>query len=274
MAVGVISLATLFNQAIDCFEYVRIARNFERDYETAKLKLNSAQLRLSRWGESVDFKSMSREETSHVENNLRRIVNNFDDAERLSHRFSRSNRGVDEADNTSDRGGEASSIAVLLKKMHTLSLNRLRQETGPTTSPRKRAKWTIYSERQFKGLVTDISALITDLIELFPRARETQEKLCEFEIYEFTDSLRTLAKAIEGQDEHLTLALANMLNPTVSCLYASVHFHAELFLGEAYQHMAQHKQSSGNSGRKAIWCHKPNIRSAGHQGAMRVYYTS
>lgn len=46
-ALGVIGLLGLFSTAVDCFEYVRIAKTFERDFATSQLKLDSAWIRLS-----------------------------------------------------------------------------------------------------------------------------------------------------------------------------------------------------------------------------------
>ena len=53
LAVGVLAIAGLFNNAIDCFEYVQIGRNFGQGYQTGLLKLDGARLRLSRWGQAV-----------------------------------------------------------------------------------------------------------------------------------------------------------------------------------------------------------------------------
>jgi hypothetical protein len=37
-----------FNGAIQCFEYVQVARNFDQNFQTATLKLDIPKLRLSR----------------------------------------------------------------------------------------------------------------------------------------------------------------------------------------------------------------------------------
>lgn len=53
LAVGVVALAGLFNNAVDCFEYVQLGRSFCTNFQTSLLKLDNARLRLSRWGQSV-----------------------------------------------------------------------------------------------------------------------------------------------------------------------------------------------------------------------------
>ena len=50
LAVGVVALAGLFNNTVECFHYVQLGRAFEKDFKTAQLKLDACELRLSRWG--------------------------------------------------------------------------------------------------------------------------------------------------------------------------------------------------------------------------------
>jgi hypothetical protein len=52
---GSLSVAALFNNAVDCFEYIQLGRNFGTDYQTCQLRLDIARLRLSRWGTAVDI---------------------------------------------------------------------------------------------------------------------------------------------------------------------------------------------------------------------------
>ena len=55
LVVGVVALAGLFNNTVECFEFVQLGRTFEKDFQTSQLKLDSARLRLSRWGKSLDL---------------------------------------------------------------------------------------------------------------------------------------------------------------------------------------------------------------------------
>jgi hypothetical protein len=45
---AVLSVAALFNNCVDCFEYVQLGRHFGQDYERCELKVDIAQTRLSR----------------------------------------------------------------------------------------------------------------------------------------------------------------------------------------------------------------------------------
>jgi hypothetical protein len=53
LAVGVFALLGLFNNAVDCFNYVQAGRSLGASYVTCQIKLSNAQLRLTRWGEAV-----------------------------------------------------------------------------------------------------------------------------------------------------------------------------------------------------------------------------
>jgi Prion-inhibition and propagation len=46
-------LVDLFNNAIDWFEYIQLARNFGTTFQSSLLKLDIERLRLSRWGKAI-----------------------------------------------------------------------------------------------------------------------------------------------------------------------------------------------------------------------------
>ena len=48
-----LSVAALFNNCVDWFEYIQLGRHFARDYERCQLKVDIARSRLSRWGQVV-----------------------------------------------------------------------------------------------------------------------------------------------------------------------------------------------------------------------------
>jgi len=53
LAVGVTALAGLFSNAVECFEIVQLGRTFEKDFETAQIRLDICRLRVSRWGAAL-----------------------------------------------------------------------------------------------------------------------------------------------------------------------------------------------------------------------------
>ena len=50
---SVATVTTLFQTAVDCSEYIQLGKAFSSDLQTCYLRLDSIQLRLSRWGEAV-----------------------------------------------------------------------------------------------------------------------------------------------------------------------------------------------------------------------------
>ena len=53
LTVGVVALAGLFSNAIQCFEFIQLGRSFGKNFQISQLKLDNARLRLSRWGSSL-----------------------------------------------------------------------------------------------------------------------------------------------------------------------------------------------------------------------------
>ena len=50
LGIGIAGLAGAFTACIDCFEYIQLGRQFGQDYGKCLLKLDTAKLRMSRWG--------------------------------------------------------------------------------------------------------------------------------------------------------------------------------------------------------------------------------
>ncbi|XXH05608.1 hypothetical protein Hte_012040 [Hypoxylon texense] len=243
-AVGlVLNVTGLFNQILDCFETYYRGENFTDDYDVNHVRLTTAQLRLSRWGSSVDFGSLDDEKLKHVERSLNVILSSFERAEKLSDEFGktvpqpkRKSELEDELmDDFSDsnsnppvqspcRAREESGNPLLVKMKHIVRSRHKApiittgSSTNATGSGLKTLKWAVYSGKHMKDLVNDIVATTTELINLIPDAQESQAKLCENEVFELTETLRNLAKTIKDQDKDLFTQLAKMLSPVVNTL--------------------------------------------------------
>src|SRR3954452_10528420 len=57
LVVGAVSVAGLFTNCVDCFEYVQMGRNFGKNYQRSLLRVDVVKLRLSRWAEVVNNSS-------------------------------------------------------------------------------------------------------------------------------------------------------------------------------------------------------------------------
>ena len=73
LAIGIVGLAAVFNDALECFVYVQIGRAFGKDFQTAMIKLHNAELRLSRWGQGMGL------HTVNSEADAEKVVSKFDE---------------------------------------------------------------------------------------------------------------------------------------------------------------------------------------------------
>ncbi|KAL8924559.1 MAG: hypothetical protein Q9172_002643 [Xanthocarpia lactea] len=217
LAVGGLAIAGLFNNAIDCFEYVQIGRNFGQRYQIGLLKLDGARLRLSRWGQSVGLSGELEDEQSlpqafesahdlnKAEQMLGQILDLFADAESISAKF-KTRGGRAEQDLLTDLEPAALSLH---NKMRDLSIKRQNQ-----TPLRQKAKWALYEEKHYKRLIEDITSLVSDLTELFPAAEASQKQLCKAEVAEMgaKENLPMLGAVVKSQDKLLEEAIVEAVN--------------------------------------------------------------
>jgi small-conductance mechanosensitive channel len=222
LAVGVFAIAGLFNNAVDCFEFVQLGRNFETDFTTCILKLDDTKLQLSRWGQAVglsgDLRNTERlnrifgvEKTANlVAERLRHILRLFTDAENISHEFQsdkRSNRNT-----LQSCDGLDPAIRSLRDKLRNLSVGR--QNITPL---KRKAKWALYEEKHFRELVDDIKSTVDRLTDLFSSADSIQE-LCDQEAAEIVthETRQVLGSIVAEQDKLLEAAIDRMMDHEVS----------------------------------------------------------
>lgn len=218
-AIGVISLAALFDNAVNCFEYIQLGRAFGKNYQVSLLKLDNARLRLSRWGKAVGLgcdventRSLQSRiaapspEVKQAEAILGQIVDLFLVAEGVSNKFKTRVSSNDTKLVLYDEKKDMEPVPRLLhEQMRELSISR---QKG--TSFLKKAKWALYEEKQFKRLIEDITELVNALVELFPAAQATQKQLCEIEVQTIgtAQSLPVLKEVVAGgQDKFLEAAV-------------------------------------------------------------------
>ena len=229
LSVGIVGLASLFNDAVDCFEYVQIGRNFGKSFQTSVLKLDSARLRLSRWGESVGLSSnlgdvQTLQQAQRVgpdrsvqaaEKLLGQILELFNEAEgvpigfRTWHHESGNEASLAVYDAQNDLDPKAASLH---QKMRDLSIRRQNH-----IGLRQKAKWALYEEKHFKQLIATVTNLVDNLIGLFPAVQETQRQLAENEVSEIaeeTASLPDLKPVVAGMDPELEAAVDMALRKT------------------------------------------------------------
>ena len=204
---GVIGLAGAFTACVDCFEYIQFGRKFGADYSRCVLKLSIIRLKMSRWGESVDVKAKTTtpvdEKEVQAKDILSEIMQLFVSAEKKSLRFS-SKAKADDLLLYNNNADLDPSIESLHLKAKGLAESRQKR-----TSLAKKTAWALYEKKAFERLIEDIKGLVDDLIELFPAARESQQKMGTVEAAEFAKiedgkNLEVLKAAI-GEDDEILL---------------------------------------------------------------------
>ena len=189
-AIGVAGLTSIFTACIDCIEYVQLGRQFGQDYGKCLLQLDTAQLRMSRWGAAIGLGpemnlrqkiSVSDKELTLAQSLLEQILESFMDAERISERFkkhtSMQNPSSEELlvyDTNTDLDLDYQRLHVTMREL------AIKRQKG--TSLRKKAAWALYEKKRFEGMIEDVTGFISELVDLFPATQEDQKALCKTEV--------------------------------------------------------------------------------------------
>jgi hypothetical protein len=217
LIVGVVALAGLFNTTVECFEFVQLGRNFGKDFQTSQLKLDSARLRLSRWGTSLGLGEDVRDVTSlqgrfgseanvkHAEALLGQIVELFADSEGVSNKYK--SRASSQNDNLAVYNPQL-DLEPAMAKLHN-QMRQLAIDRQVRSGMRQKAKWALYQGKQFERLIEDITELVDSLVGLFPAVQQQQRELCDIEVSSIGEGedLSLLREVAAVQDKLLEQAI-------------------------------------------------------------------
>lgn len=201
-----------FNDAVQCFEYVQLARNFDRDFQTATLKLAITKLRLSRWGQSVGLDqvtedaqslpsiSASPQDLEKAEGMLKHIVELFEEARIKSAKLNPTNTNLA----TYEAKDLDEATISLEQKLSRLSLKRFRP--GHVL---KATKWALHHQKYLNRLIDDTKELVDGLIELFPAAQSARKQFCKEDGAELASDIHVslLKSFVADQDPELDEAI-------------------------------------------------------------------
>ncbi|KAF2623383.1 hypothetical protein BU25DRAFT_414388 [Macroventuria anomochaeta] len=218
LVIGVVALAGLFNNTVECFEIVQLGRAFGKSFQTSQLKLDNARLRLSRWGKSLSLDDVrdavslpgrlgSETTVKHAEALLGQIIELFAEAEGVSNRYRSRTEPEDNSLAVYDPQTDLyPAVAKLHNKMRQLAIERQNR-----SGVRQKAKWALYQEKQFRRLIEDVTELVDGLVELFPATQQTQRELCDREVSAIGDGegMSVLKEIAAAQDRLLEQAITN-----------------------------------------------------------------
>lgn len=189
MAIAVVSLASVFENAITCFTRVRMVKSFGSDLQFFMVRLEVLHLRLSRWGEALGLnrpidnsklpstKTLT-SEVKGVRDLLKQIETHFKAAVKVVEDL---DIEEDATASTADWGDTKS----LIVGMRDLSFKR-----HPRTSVKSKAKWVIYQKDKLETLIENLSKLINDLHHVLPVDAAILTRACENETDQLLGSER------------------------------------------------------------------------------------
>lgn len=262
LIIGAVSLTAIFTTCVDCFEYIQLGRNFGKDYQRSLLKLDIAKLRLSRWANAVN-ESHDRyqvpvgtpAEAQKVEELLGEIMVCFEDAARVSERFKTKSGNPTGLQVAYTDNEMEPSLQAMHEKMRDLALRRQRR-----SGFRQKTAWVLFEKKPFDRLISDVTELVEQLIQLFPATQPRQRELVVEEIREIEaqPALTEVKTAAEGIDTLLVSSIQQTLAAQGSHNFnkSTVTDEADAQFGDQYAREAQntgagHTYNESMASRKA-----------------------
>jgi hypothetical protein len=172
LAMGVITIASLFTTCIELLDYFELGKNYLYDYELACAKVNLLHKRLSNWGCATRIQDLSDEYSSFselakhdaVKNSLLKLSAILSNTEGLRKKY--------------DLRPVSQAISGTKKQ------SRSERWADWSLQLRRRTTWSIRDRAKFDRFIDDISFLIDNLekvngsgssIEMAPQLKQTQE---------------------------------------------------------------------------------------------------
>ncbi|KAH7230824.1 prion-inhibition and propagation-domain-containing protein [Fusarium solani] len=186
---GAIGLAGLFQQCIECFEYVQLGRHFAQDFGRHQLKLDIAERRLHRWGEAVNinenprFNAPDEDDTlvQEVQAILEEIALLFQTIQKSSKRYTIKAPKEDLKCLTEE------DLQPEFRRLRARWTNVARRPSQKKVNFAKKASWALYDAKNFEKLIEQISGFLDDLESLFPAEELNRRRLVKLEIEDIAD---------------------------------------------------------------------------------------
>jgi hypothetical protein len=226
-------LAGLFNTAVTWFDYVLVAKQAAPRLQSLLVKLDAAQLRLTRWGKAVGLTG-SRIEDEEAAKNLalfqlddeqeqqairtfRTVAALFEACQKLCHGERKGKR----EDDPSVRENEITPFDTvgpnwnpmdryLHEKMRDISDGRKNR-----ISVAQRIKFAIYKKEHLENLIKEIHDHIDALYKIYEPPTEKQIELGKAELVELLEVVKALAIASD-RDPVVHTAVQNILRQEVN----------------------------------------------------------
>lgn len=208
LAIGSVALASLFTTCIECFDYVDLARHYERDFEVLAAKLQIEKIRLWLWGSMVGLSIGQGNATPttilpqvepFVRENLNIIYRIFLDSEDLRSRYgltSTSAAGATDQPKRVEGPGRSSKSRVQALVPASLPDSTRRPDDVGVCG---RARWAIHDKTKFTLLIQDLKDMIDGLNAITPNTTSRHKRMVQRELESLCDpeSLELIQEATE-----------------------------------------------------------------------------
>lgn len=244
---GALGVAGLFNNCVDCFEYIQLGRRFGHDFERCQLRLDIAKTRLGRWGEAVKINDDPRFRSSAptdkpvqlAQSILEEIVLLFESARKTSKRYE---LVADQQDLVVFEEKDMKPVGrALHRRLKDLACRRQKD-----TSLMKKTAWALYDGKSLEKIVDQIAGFVDELEKAFP-VEAVCHKLVGIEIEEVEDeiSLTMLKDAAGGIDAALSDAATQKIDAIAgrnSAKDIRMEDHARVYLGNVFTEAAVYRE--------------------------------
>ncbi|KAL6230698.1 hypothetical protein BDW75DRAFT_221908 [Aspergillus navahoensis] len=211
-AIGAASgLANLFNMAITWFDYILVAKQAAPRMQSLLVKLDNAQLRLTRWGKAagltgsrikdeVSLKSsasfrLNEDQEKQAIGIFQTVGNIFGECQKLCHR-ERSSKNNGDPSIKENEISPFNPVAANWNPMHQYLHDKMQDIVygrKNNVSVPQRVKFAIYKERHLEKLIQDINDHIDELYKIYTPPAHEQDALGQAELAELLQVVKELS---------------------------------------------------------------------------------
>lgn len=226
-------IASVFNTAITWFDYIYIAKQAPRRLQSLLVKLDSAQLRLTRWGKAAGLTGWQITDEESLKNSysfqlneeqerqailtFRIVATIFEECQKLCH-HERNEKNSSDPSIKENENTPFDAIGVNWSPMH-LYLHEKMQEIAQGRRNRvsvpQRVKFAIYKEKHLEKLIQDINDHIDELYKIYTPPSNDQDRLGKAELEELLQVVKELGHASE-RDPLINTAVQTLVEQKVS----------------------------------------------------------
>jgi len=224
-------IAGLFKTTVEWFEYVYVAKNTWHTLQTELLKLDNAQLRLTRWGEATGLSGfkvkdddslretgkfvLSKEQEKKAKQTFVLISQKFEACQEICVAYRKGKKEDDPAIVQEEIKPSRLSWNPMNRYLHD-AMKELVEGRKNKVSIGRKAKFAIYDKSHLEKLVKDINDQIDALEKIYPPPPNRQEQLSKKELEKLLEVFEELNGAIKQRDPLLGSAVQTILNQKVS----------------------------------------------------------